>query len=178
MLVFALCNKIKLFYSTKFGNKLAIKMIRKYTTSDKDKILDIFKLNTPDYFDPSEIADFRKYLETNSDDYYILEHRNKIAGGVGFEINDNCKTGKITWIFFHPEYQGIGLGNTSIKHCFDIAEKKPYLEKIITTTSQLAYKFFEKYKFKTVLKEKDYWGERLDLYKMELHLNKTNQSVK
>tara|TARA_R110000868_G_scaffold4211_6_gene26465 strand:- start:9911 stop:10033 length:123 start_codon:yes stop_codon:yes gene_type:complete len=35
------------------------------------------------------------------------------------------------------------------------------------TTSQLAYKFFEKFDYSINRIEKNYWGEGLDLYEME-----------
>ena len=120
------------------------------------------------------MIDFQNYLETNFSNYYILEDGNCITGGFGFEINEADKTGKITWIFFHPNYKGRGLGNLSIKLCLEIANKDPRVERIIATTSQFAYKFFEKYGFKLIQKEKDYWGKGLDLYKMKLILDKTN----
>ena len=41
------------------------------------------------------------------------------------------------------------------------------VKKLIVTTSQLAYKFFEKFDYSINRIEKNYWVEALDLYEME-----------
>ena len=43
-------------------------MIRAYFPRDKEKILAIFELNVPRYFDPSEVDDFDRYLDQHGQD--------------------------------------------------------------------------------------------------------------
>lgn len=145
-------------------------MIRKYKITDKEELTRIFKLNTPKYFDISEITDFQKYLETDGENYFTIEVENKIVGGAGIQIADNKTVGRITWIFFHPSQSGKGLGKMSVEHCLSIFRKDENIKKVAVTTSQLAYKFFEKFNFVHKITEKDYWGEGLHLYLMELEL--------
>lgn len=45
--------------------------------------------------------------------------------------------------------------------------KDERVEIFIVTTSQLAYKFFEKFDYRIIRIEKNYWGDGLDLYEME-----------
>jgi ribosomal protein S18 acetylase RimI-like enzyme len=142
-------------------------MIRPYNETDKNELLNIFRLNTPEYFDPKEVADYETYLAENAHTYLTVEHENKIAGGVGYHIKEEEKSGQITWIFFHPAYAGLGLGREAVEHCFAIFTSYPVIEKLVVTTSQKAYKFFEKFGYKLVKTEKDYWGPGLDLYLME-----------
>lgn len=142
-------------------------MIRPYKPNDKENLLRIFSLNTPKYFDKNEINDFEKYLEQKAETYLTIEVENNIVGGTGYYINENDKSGRITWIFFDPSYSGKGLGKQSVELCLKILSKDKRVEKFIVTTSQLAYKFFEKFDYSINRIEKNYWGEGLDLYEME-----------
>ncbi|MGO4292784.1 GNAT family N-acetyltransferase [Chitinophaga sp. RAB17] len=142
-------------------------MIRPYKATDKNDLLTIFKLNTPEYFDPKELVDYDTYLNENAHLYFTIEHGNNIAGGVGYYVNEAKKVGQITWILFHPAYTGHGLGRKAIEHCLTIFQSGPTIEKLVVTTSQKAYKFFEKFGYKLVETQKDYWGQGLDLYLME-----------
>ncbi|HEY9260359.1 GNAT family N-acetyltransferase [Chitinophaga sp.] len=142
-------------------------MIRPYLPTDKNELISIFLLHTPEYFDPKEVADYEAYLSENAHLYFTIEHENKIVGGVGYYVNDRNKSGQITWIFFDPAYVGLGLGRKAMEHCFTIFKSDPTIEKLVVTTSQKAYKFFEKFGYGLVETQKDYWGPGLDLYLME-----------
>jgi ribosomal protein S18 acetylase RimI-like enzyme len=145
-------------------------LIRKYNQIDRPELIEIFKLNTPHYFNPNEVKDFEEYLVQNGDTYLTIEIDHKIAGGTGYQITDNNTIGRITWIFFHPDFSGLGLGRQSVEYCLNIFKANPSIKKLVVTTSQLAYKFFEKFGYKLTSTEKDYWGKGLDLYTMEINL--------
>ncbi|MEQ8425979.1 MAG: GNAT family N-acetyltransferase, partial [Cyclobacteriaceae bacterium] len=55
---------------------------------------------------------------------------------------------------FHPDYAGLGLGKQSVEHCIAILEADPAVEKLVVTTSQLAYQFFAKFGYRTVSTKK------------------------
>jgi ribosomal protein S18 acetylase RimI-like enzyme len=143
-------------------------MIRPFNQSDKDILIEIFKLNTPQYFDPKELSDFLEYLDHHSDTYLTIEHDSNIVGGTGYYVKEADKSGRITWIFFHPDYAGLGLGRQVVEYCLTTLKQNPTVEKLVVTTSQLAYRFFEKFGFQLIKTEKDYWGPGLDLYEMEM----------
>ncbi len=143
-------------------------MIRAYKPSDKDKLLEIFRRNTPKYFDIKEVEDFEKYLEQNENTYFTIAQDNKIVGGTGYYVNEIAKSGSITWIFFDPDSSGNGLGRHAVNHCHTLLRNDKRVEKLVVTTSQYAYGFFEKFGYKTIKIEKDYWGQGLDLYEMEM----------
>lgn len=147
-------------------------MIRKYYLTDRPELLEIFKLNTPQYFDPKEAAGFEEYLNENSETYLTIEQDNKIVGGAGYQITHNNSIGRVTWIFFHPGQAGKGLGKEAVEYCLSILKANTNLKKLVVTTSQLAYKFFEKFGFQLISTEKNYWGQGLDLYTMEINLEK------
>ncbi|NVO09102.1 MAG: GNAT family N-acetyltransferase [Bacteroidales bacterium] len=142
-------------------------MIRNYHPGDKGKLIDIFKLNVPKFFDEKEISDFEKYLDNNLDTYLIIEQNNYIVGGFGYYIDNEDGSGKITWIFLHPEKAGRGLGTQAIEYCLSKLRENKSVKKLVVRTSQFSYKFFEKFGYTLVRTEKDYWGQGLDLYLME-----------
>ncbi|MEN8789458.1 MAG: GNAT family N-acetyltransferase [Flavobacteriaceae bacterium] len=142
-------------------------MLRKFKPSDKKELLNIFQRNIPAYFDPEETMLLSRYLDTQGDTYWTMEHKNKIVGGIGHYFDTNDNSGQITWIFFDPDYSGQGLGKQAMEHCLAILEANPKLEKLVVRTSQLVYGFFEKFGFKLQYTEKNYWGPGLDLYYME-----------
>ena len=144
-----------------------ISMIRKYTPADKLKLIDIFKLNIPSYFDPSELTDFTDFLEHDPDTYYTLEVEDTIIGGIGYSINEVDSSGSITWIFIHPDHAGKGYGRLAMDHCLKRLRSSPAIKTLIVKTSQHANEFFESFGYKLIKTEKDYWGVGLDLYLME-----------
>ena len=145
-------------------------MIRPYKAEDKKSLLELFKLNVPKYFHPREVKDFEEYLQEYGDTYLTIEHDRKIVGAAGNCIKESDHSGRITWMFFHPDYTGLGLGRQAVEYCLNVFEANPSLKKLVVTTSQFAYKFVEKFSFKLIQITKDHWGLGLDLYLMEKHL--------
>ncbi len=93
-----------------------------------------------------------------------------MVGGVGYHIKEDDHSGRVNWIFFHPNFTGKGLGTKAVEYCMHRLQTHPKIEKLIVRTSQLAFQFFEKFGYQIVKIEKDYWGEGLDLYLMEIDL--------
>jgi len=142
-------------------------IIRPFNIADKDHLTDIFKLNVPTYFAANEIYDFEQYLSQHSETYLTIEHEGKIIGGTGYYVNTSDNSGRITWIFFHPDAKGLGSGKNAVEYCLKMLRADPGVKMLVVTTSQFAFKFFEKFGYELVKTEKDYWGPGLDLYLME-----------
>ncbi len=145
-------------------------IIRTYHPSDKVALFDIFKHYIPSDFAPSEIHDFDSYLKEYGSTYFTFEINGQILGGIGYQLIDACTTGQIKWILFHPDHVGKGLGKMAIEHCLTIFKSKPKVKKAIVTTSQLAYRFFEKFGFVLKQTEQNHWGDGLHLYLLELSI--------
>ena len=47
-------------------------VIRKYQPTDKDDVLNLMKLNTPDFFAEEEADDLNDYLDNEIEMYYVL----------------------------------------------------------------------------------------------------------
>ena len=141
--------------------------IREYETKDKNEIINLIRLNTPEFFAADEEKDLIQYLETERDLYYVLLYNGKIVGCGGINFTENKTIGKISWDIFHPNYQGKSLGTKLLKHGIDILSSIDSIQKITVRTSQVAYKFYEKQGFALFETIKDYWAEGFDLYNME-----------
>lgn len=142
-------------------------MLLPYTSNNKQTLIEIFNLNVPIYFAPHELKEFLSYLEIKSDTYLCIYNGNKIVGGVGYDCKEEDKSGRINWIFVHPNCKGHGLGKEAVEFCIAKLKEDERVEKLIIRTSQLAYKFFESFYYKLIKIEKDYWAPGLDLYLME-----------
>lgn len=132
-------------------------IIRPFAKSDKDTLVNVFKLNIPLYFAPHEADEYVEYLKEHDSTYFTVEKDNKIIGGLGYTIKG--QEGSITWIFLHPSYSGLGIGQQAVQHCLDVLRSKEQVTKFVVRTSQLAYAFFEKFGYKVVFTKKDYLGE-------------------
>ena len=141
--------------------------IREYQSKDKNEVINLIRLNTPEYFAIDEEEDLNKYLETEIELYYVLLYDQKIVGCGGINFADNSTTGIISWDIFHPDYQGKSLGTKLLKHRIDKLNSIDGIQKITVRTSQVAYKFYEKQGFELIETKKDYWAEGFDMYNME-----------
>ena len=145
--------------------------IRKYTAGDRDQVLEILRLNIPEFFAPSEEQDFVEYLENHARHYFIVEEAGRLAGAGGVNFGfDEGKKARIAWDFLHPDFRGRGLGRPLTLHRIEYIRQDPAVRTIEVRTSQLAYRFYEKLGFKLEKVEKDFWAEGFHLYQMSLQL--------
>ena len=141
--------------------------VRAYEPGDKEAVLGLIRLNTPEYFAPAEEADFDRYLEREREWYEVLlcDGRIVCCGGVNFA--DHGTTARISWDIVHPDYQGRSLGTRLLSHRLERLRSVGTVRRITVRTSQLAYGFYEKHGFELREMQKDYWAEGLDMYRME-----------
>ncbi len=141
--------------------------IRPYEISDKEQLVQLLKLNIPQYFAERELEDFENYLENEIEAYFVAEINNQLIGAGGINFEKEINTAKISWDFIHPSYHGKGIGGKLLQHRLEILKNAESSEIILVRTSQLVYKFYEKSGF--VLQEivEDYWAKGFDLYVMK-----------
>lgn len=142
--------------------------IRTYTDSDIDSLLNLLRLNTPEYFAREEEQDFIKYLSEKLDLYFVAEENGAIIGCGGINRYDDGKTAFISWDIIHPAHQGKGVGAKLTKYRIDVIKKREDVDKIIVRTSQHAFKFYEKMGFTLIEIIKDYWAQGFDMYYMQI----------
>ena len=142
-------------------------IIRKYTDSDRQNILKLLRLNTPLYFSPNEEKDLIYYFDYHADNYFVVEIDKAIVGSGGFNLTEDGQTAKISWDIFHPEVQGKGLGSALTQFRIQKIQEIENVKTISVRTSQLVYKFYEKFGFETQEIVKDYWDVGFDLVHMD-----------
>ncbi|WP_106828885.1 GNAT family N-acetyltransferase [Parabacteroides pacaensis] len=141
--------------------------IREYLPTDKDAVMNLIKLNTPDFFAEEEADDLNKYLDKEIELYYVLLVAGKIVGCGGINFAENKTIGKISWDIIHPNFQGKSLGSKLLKYRIEVLRAIPSVQKITVRTSQVAYKFYEKHGFILNEIKKDYWAKGFDMYYMK-----------
>lgn len=147
-------------------------MIRPYKISDKSKVMELFRQNTPEYFDPSEEKDLEDYLDNDIEDYFVFEQLSEIIGAGGVNYFPENKTARMSWDIIAKNSQGQGIGKKLTQYRIQHLNALSNVELIIVRTTQLTYKFYEKMGFELDKIEKDYWAKNFDLYQMQM----TNKS--
>ena len=147
-------------------------MIRLYASKDKDELISLIRLNTPQYFDVAEEAGFSTYLDKEIETYFVFEQDDRIIGCGGINYELESKTAIISWDIIHPNFQGIGIGNKLLLHRIAAIKKNQLIDTITVRTSQHTDKFYEKGGFKLEFITKDYWAKGFDLYQMKIELTK------
>ncbi|MCA1750639.1 MAG: GNAT family N-acetyltransferase [Cryomorphaceae bacterium] len=142
--------------------------IRDYSPADKEALINLLRLNTPEYFAAAEEADFRHYLDFERELYYTLLLDGEIAGCGGLNFEDGGTTGIISWDIIHPAHQGKVLGARLVQHRLKKLKSIEGVQKVVVRTSQLTHKFYQKQGFRLIEIVKDHWAEGFDMYRMEL----------
>ena len=140
--------------------------IREYQIKDKDSVLNLFCLNTPEFFSVEEEKDLVYYLDYEIEYYFVLEFNNQVVGCGGFNFSGDDTNGKIAWDIVHPDFQGKSFGRKLLDYRIEQMKTFEKLETITVRTSQLAYKFYKKSGFQLMEIEENYWADGFDLYKM------------
>lgn len=145
-------------------------MIEAYQEQYKESVLEIFDRNSPRYFHSDERKDFVHYLDSETEDYFILKDHGKIVGCGGINYFPEAHKARISWDLFLPEYQGRGLGRLLLQHRIDTIKKKKHFKLIEVRTSQLAFGFYKKNGFKIDMIQANFWADGLDLYLMKMDI--------
>lgn len=147
-------------------------MIRPYNPTDLKAILELLRLNTPQYFHPSEEKDLIDYLDNKRDAYFVVEDDHKIVGCGGYNLGFNKgKAARISWDMIHPDTQGCGIGSLLTNYRIEQLKRQPGIERIIVRTSQLAYQFYAKFEFRLDNIVEDYWSHGYHLYEMSIEVD-------
>lgn len=150
-------------------------IIRKYHHSDEKRIIELLRLNTPQYFSPTEEKDLVDFLTHHTDNYYVVEIDNTIFGCGGYDLLEDGKMARIAWDIVHPDSHGKGIGSALTKFRIQKIKEIEGIKTISVRTSQLVYHFYERFGFEIKEIVKDYWAEGFDLYRMERDANLMNE---
>lgn len=146
-------------------------LIRKYEPLDRESLLQLLRLNTPKYFSPSEEPDLIYYLENHATEFYVLEMDNKVLACGGINLADDGQTAKLSWDLVHPDFLGKGLGTELTLFRIQKMKKMDGITTISVRTSQLVYRFYERFGLEIREIVRDYWADGFDLYHMDCPVN-------
>ena len=144
-------------------------MIVDYNSSYLNALLDLFDGNIPEYFDSTEKAPFKAFLEKEPANYFVLLNENKVVGAGGYAYESETE-GRIVWLLIDRNKHGKGFGKQLMNHFESEIKKNDAVNLISLMTSQLTDKFYEKLNYRTTRTENDYWVKGMHLYYMEKQL--------
>jgi N-acetylglutamate synthase-like GNAT family acetyltransferase len=142
--------------------------IRPYEKSDFAGVINLLRLNTPNFFSPKEEEDLICFLENEREQYYIVSINKEIVSCGGFNISEDKSTGIICWDIVHPNFQGKSIGRNLLNYRITQIKNVKSIRKITVRTSQLVYQFYEKQGFELIEIVQDYWSKGFHLYQMDL----------
>ena len=147
--------------------------IKKYSTSDYDQCVNIFKSNIPEYFAKDELSDFQDYIKNISktkdgwtDSFYILKRDKKLVGCAGLGLNKSKKIATLSWGMVDKNYHRNGIGTQLTNYRLNLLQSYKLDLKIRLDTSQHSYLFYEKFGFKIEDIEKDGYEKGMHKYNM------------
>ncbi|MFY0650918.1 MAG: GNAT family N-acetyltransferase [Cyclobacteriaceae bacterium] len=144
--------------------------MRPYKQNEKSAVLELFRANAPDYFDPAEEGDLIAYLDHEREDYFVAEENVELIGAGGINYFPKERKARISWDFVKPQFHGKGVGRMLVEYRINHLKDQGEVDVVEVRTSQHAHKFYEKMGFQLVLVEKDFWAKNLDLYLMNMRI--------
>lgn len=145
--------------------------IRPFTQADIVSLLAIFRKNVPIAFGENEQNEYADFLHTNTDPYFVVEHQGTVAGACGYYLTDDQTIVRICWILTDPTLKGLRLGSLLLNHTLNLIGQQADIQRIECQTSQVAYRFFEKFGFHLQYTKPDFWAPGLDLCFMVLTID-------
>lgn len=161
---------IPFVFTPSFQSKAIMKKnvnLRHWKPEDKAQIIEIFRLNTPEYFAHEEEKELVFFLDYKTEAYFVAEFEQKVIGCGGIHFSEDLTAGHLSWDILHPDFQGMGIGGMLLMFRIEKLFSVDSVQKVTVRTSQLAWKFYEKFGFVLKYTQKDYWAEGFDLYFME-----------
>jgi predicted GNAT family N-acyltransferase len=142
--------------------------IRKYTESDIEKVVLIFRSNIPKYFSPEEEPGLRNFLDDiRSTEYLVVEKNNEIIGSGGIALNAD-ETVSLCWGMVRNDFIGKGLGKRLTEFRINLSRENFGSRPIVISTSQHTQEFYEKFGFKLTEHIPDGFAPGIDNCKMRL----------
>ena len=143
-------------------------IFRRYTPSDLDAVVAIFRSNIPKYFGPDEEPGLRSFLsDSRGEDYYVLELSRDIVGAGGIALNED-QTVSLCWGMVRKDHLGTGLGRKLTEFRIENSREKFGTLPLVISTSQHTSGFYEKFGFHMVEHTPDGFGPGIDTCRMRL----------
>lgn len=141
---------------------------RSYRASDQWPCLALFDASCPEYFDPSERADYQQFLANDTAEYQVCLRDDRVVGAYGVYplLPDRCA---VRWILTAPDVQGQGVGSAMMAHGLDRA-RSIGARRLKIAASHKSAPFFARFGARATETTENGWGPGLHRVDMELVL--------
>lgn len=147
---------------------------RPYASTDLLACLTVFDGNVPDFFAPTERAEFQAHLRDLAEpapDYLVLTHAGAVVGCGGVSLGEQHGDARLVWGMVAREWQGRGLGRRLLQERLALARGFAGLRTVSLSTSQNTRGFYERAGFILTGVVPDGFGAGLDQCDMVLTLS-------
>ena len=151
--------------------------VRAYREQHRPSCLEIFDSNVPEYFLPSERAEFGAFLTALPGPYLVLEdEKSGVVACGGFAVADAGRI-DLCWGMVRRELQGRGLGRRLTLERVNRALAHEAAREIVLQTSHRTAGFYQKLGFEVVSVEKAAFGPELDRCTMRREVQEPPSSL-
>jgi GNAT superfamily N-acetyltransferase len=145
--------------------------VRPYTPQDRMGCLAIFDGNTPDYFAPSERAEFAAFLDAASVNYLVLESATGVIIGCGgYYLKSAGGVAGLAWGMVDRAWHKRGFGRVLLDARLALLRCSPDAKLVRVNTSQNSRGFFERCGFRVVRVVPSGYAPGIDRVESELAL--------
>jgi len=141
---------------------------RPYDTADREACLALFDSNTPRFFDPSERADFERFLDEMRWPYQVIARDGRVVACGGHAMEADGKTVAMCWGMVEQGLHGQGLGRRLTEARLAAARAEPGATGARLNTGTLTTGFYERFGFVVERVVKDGYAPGSDQHDMTL----------
>lgn len=124
--------------------------IRDYEAADRDACLAVFESNVPEFFTPSERAEFETFLSEPPGPYLVLEDEaGRVVACGGYAVEPGRATADLCWGMVLRDRQGSELGRRLTQARLERIRKDESARQVALRTSQRTRGFYERLGFVT-----------------------------
>jgi len=125
----------------------------------------LFEQNCPQYFAVEERADYRKFLDSAPENYWLVGQSDECVACYGLSIEGSDAS--INWIMVDPTAHRRGIGSAMIARAFSILTDHRVTH-LKVATSQHAVRFFARFGLTETSRTLNGWGLGMHRIDMEM----------
>lgn len=147
--------------------------VREYTAPDRSACLAVFDSNVPDFFVPSERADFAAFLDALPGPYLVVvDQTGLVMGCGGYAVEPGTTTADLCWGMVSRERHRTGLGRLLFQARLERIRSDPAAKDVALNTIQHTRGFYERLGFYTERVLPNGFGPGMDRCDMRLELSR------
>jgi hypothetical protein len=144
--------------------------MRPWTPDDREKCLDVFRTNMPNFFFTSEEDGFVKFLDHPDCEYFVVEDGGEVVACGGFHVDSEKHEASIVLGMVRQDRHKTGVGTYLFLGRMKKIAQLPHITRVRMDTSQFTFRFYERFEFVVESVKKDGYQPGLDRYDMGMKL--------